>query len=436
MKRVLGIGDLLLIACASIGPAFSLATTFGPMVGAGGSATPAALLAVTAIMAAIAVAYRRLGMRSPNAGSSYTWVREAFGPAAGAYAAWVLIVANIFAMVATAVPAGAYTLALLAPRLASSPGADALVGTGWVLAAGALLFTGLRPTSRVANALVVIELVVLAATAAAAFLHPPVAAAAAAAPPPAAAGWIGAVVIGIWMIDGWEVSASTAEEAATPVDGPGIGGLAGLAVSAAILWVCMTAFLRVGTLAGFDANEGDALTYIAGGLGGRLWQVVVTATVLVSLAASLQATLVYLTRSFFAMGRDRVLPPILGALDQRAQPAAAILLLTGLGALGTLGSGLSPSLRSAFGFILSGTSVFLGVLFFLSALAAVRLFARDRSARWDGVILPGAAAAALAILLGISVWRDDPGTRLLLAGAAAAGVPLALWRGRAGAEFV
>jgi len=198
----------------------------------------------------------------------------------------------------------------------------------------------------------------------------------------------------------------------------------------------MTALLRVGTLDGFSAHEGDAMAFVAAGLGGPAWRLVVTVTVLVSLAAALQTTLVYLTRSFYAMGRDGVLPFALGALDRRAQPAAAIVLLTGLGALGTLGSGLSPSLRSAFGFILSGTSVFLGVLFGLSALAAVRLFARDRSARWDGVVLPGLAAAALAVLLAISIWRADPPTRWLLFGAAAAGVPLAAWRGRAAAEFV
>jgi amino acid transporter len=436
VRRVLGVGDLLLIAAAAIAPAFSLATTFGPMVEAGGSATPLALVLVTVIMAAVAVGYRRLGMRSPNAGSSYTWVREAFGPGLGAYAAWILIVANVFATIATAVPAGAYTLALVAPALASSPLADALVGTGWVLATGWLLFSGLRPTSRVANVLVLVELAILAATAVAAFVHPVVASAAASAPPPAVGGWIGAVVIGIWMTDGWEVSASTAEEAQTSNAGPGCGGLAGLAISAAVLWICMTAFLRVGTLGGFTDNEGDAMSFVAGGLGGPAWRVVVTVTVLVSLAASLQTTLVYLTRSFYAMGRDGVLPFALGHLDHRAQPAAAIALLTGLGAAGTLASGFSPSLRAAFGFILSGTSVFLGVLFLLSALAAVRLFVRDRSARWDGVVLPGLAAVALAVLLGVSVWRDDPPTRLLLLGAAAAGIPLAVWRGRARAEFV
>lgn len=436
MKRVLSVGDLLLIATASIGPAFSLATTFGAMVESGGSATPLALLAVTAVMACVAFGYRRLGMRSPNAGSSYTWVREAFGPAAGAYAAWILIVANIFAMVATAVPAGAYTLALLAPHQAPSAGADALAGTVWVLAAGALLFTGLRPTSRVANALVILELIVLAATAAAAFAHPLAAAAAATAPPPDGAAFIGAIVIGIWMVDGWEVSASAAEEADTAPSGPGFGGLAGLGLSAASLWVAMAAFLRVGSLAGFAGHEGDAMAYVAGELGGTAWRVVVTATVLVSLAASLQATLVYLTRSFYAMGRDGLLPRALGGLDARSQPAAAIVLLTGISVAGTLGSGLSASVRSAFGFILSGTAVFLGVLFLMSALAAVRLFAADRTARWDGVVLPGLGAAALAVLLAVSISRADPGTRLFLAAAAGAGVPFAVWRGRAQAAFV
>jgi amino acid transporter len=213
VQRVLGRVDLVLIAAASIGPAFSLATTFGPMVEAGGSATPAALLAVALVMVCVAAGYRRLGMRSPNAGSSYTWVREAFGPAAGAYAAWVLIVANIFATVVTSVPAGAYTLALIAPGREWPAAAAAAVGAGWVIAAGALLLSGLRPTALVANLLVAFEFAILAATAIVAFVHPPVAHAAAAAPLPESVAWIGAVVLGIWMLDGWEVSASTAEEA-------------------------------------------------------------------------------------------------------------------------------------------------------------------------------------------------------------------------------
>jgi amino acid transporter len=430
VRRVLNLGDLLVIAAAAIGPAFVLATVFGPMVVAGGSATPLALVLVSIVMACIAVGYARLGERYPTAGSSYSWVRTAFGPAAGAYAAWVLIVANILAVVATAVPAGTYTLALLAPAQAESPLGGALVGTGWVLAAGLLLYSGLRPTSRVTNVLLVAELAILAFGAVAAFMHPPVAHAAAAARFPGGAALVGAMVIGIWMLDGWEVSASTAEEAQAATQAPGLSGIAGLLLSAAVLWLCMVGFMRVGTLAGFAAHEGDAMAYIGLQLGGDVWRAVIAATVLVSLAASLQTTLVYLTRSFFAMGRDGVLPLGLGTLDRRDQPARAVGLMTAAGMAFTLASGLSPTIRAAFDFILNGTSMFLGILFLLSAAAAVRIFALDATGRLTGVVLPAFGTLALIVILAFSFVQDETATRTYIVGAALAGVPLAVWRGR------
>jgi APA family basic amino acid/polyamine antiporter len=434
VRRVLNLGDLLVIAAAAIGPAFVLATVFGPMVITGGSATPSALLLVTLVMCCIAVGYRRLGERYPAAGSSYSWVRTAFGPAAGAYAAWVLIVANIFAVVATAVPAGAYTLALAAPALAESPLADAVVGTAWVLGSGVLLQSGLRPTTRVTNVLLVAELAILIVGAGVAFAHPVIAQASAGAPFPGGAALIGAMVIGIWMIDGWEVSASTAEEAQAATSGPGLSGLAGLIATAAVLWLCMLAFMRVGTLDGFAQHEGDAMAYVGAQLGGAAWGVIIAATVLVSLAASLQTTLVYLTRSFFAMGRDGVLPRGLGTLDARDQPTGAIVFMTGAGMAFTLASGLSPTIRAAFDFILNGTSVFLGILFIMSAAAAVRIFHPEPARRLSGVVLPAAGTAALAAILIFSFIQDSWSTRAFILAAALIGLPLAVWHGRAAAH--
>ena len=430
MQRVLSLGDLLVIAAAAIGPAFVLATVFGPMVTAGGSATPLSLVVVAIVMACIAVGYQRLGERYPTAGSSYSWVRAAFGATAGAYAAWVLIVANIFAVVATAVPAGTYTLALFAPAAADSPLAGAAVATVWVFASGLLLYAGLRPTALVTNVLLVVEIVILTVGAIAAFTHPVVAHAAAVAPFPGNAALLGAMVIGIWMIDGWEVSASAAEEAQAATRTPGLSGLIGLALSAVVLWLCMTAFMRVGTLDGFAAHEGDAMAYIGLQLGGNVWRIVIAALVLVSLAASLQTTLVYLTRSFYAMGRDGVLPAGLGALDRREQPAGAIVLMTAGGMLFTLASGLSPTIRAAFNFILSGTSVFLGILFVLSAAAAVRVFTRERRHRLTGIAIPAIGSIALVLLLVFSFAQDDASTRLFILVAIVAGVPLAVWRAR------
>lgn len=430
MRRVLGLGDLLVIAAAAIGPAFVLATVFGPMVTVGGSATPLALTLVSIVMACIAIGYQRLGERHPHAGSSYSWVRLAFGREAGAYAAWVLIVANIFAVVATAVPAGTYTLALVAPSLADSPLAGAIIGTGWVLGSGLLLHAGLRPTATLTNVLLVAEIAILTVGAVAAFAHPVVAHAAATAPFPGNAALIGAMVIGIWMIDGWEVSASAAEEAQSATHEPGLSGLIGLVLSAIVLWLSIIGFMRVGTLDGFAAHEGDAMAYVGLQLGGNVWRIVIAITVLVSLAASLQTTLVYLTRSFFAMGRDGVLPPSLGALDHRAQPTRAIVLMTGAGMAFTLACGLSPTIRAAFDFILSGTSVFLGILFIMSATAAVRIFARDSRRRLTGVFIPAFGTLALLCILAFSFVQADSSTRTFIIVAVVAGIPLAIWRGR------
>jgi len=436
MHRVLKLADLFVIAAASIGPAFSLATIFGPMVAVGGSGTPLALAIVAAIMICVALAYRRLGERHPDAGSAYAWVRIAFGPAAGAYAGWVLIVANIFAVVATSMPAGTYTLSLLAPGLVDTPFADALVGAGWVLAAGTLLYFGLRPTARVTYVLLVAELVILAVVATAALLHPVVSHAVATVALPGVYALVPAIVIGIWMIDGWEVSASTAEESEGSPQTPGLGGLTGLLVSAAVLGLCMTAFMRVGTLDGYAAHVGDAMGFVGSILGGKAWRLAISIVVLVSLAASLQTTLVYLTRSFFALGRDRVLPGALGRLDHRRQPAAGVALITILGIVFTLVSGLSPTLKMAFDFILGGTSFFLGALFLMSAAAAVRIFASERTARIDGMLLPGLAVVALAVVLGFSLVQGTLGNRIFILGSAAVGIPLAWWRGRASAAIV
>jgi amino acid transporter len=430
LRRVLALRDLIVVAAASMGPAFSLATTMAAMIAAAGRWTWLALALVAVLMAMIAAGYRRLGERMRDAGSSYAWIRAAFGPAAGAYGAWVLLVANVFAVLATALPAGTYTLDLIAPALAENGLAVALIACAWIAASALLLWYGIRPTAMLALVLLVAELVVLGGAAALAAAHPRADAVAFAATPLGWGGMAGAIVVGIWMIDGWEVSASTAEEAHGGPGAPGAGGLVGLALTSAVLLASIWAFSRLGSAAGFGAHESDALAYVGGLLGGA-WPRVLSVTVLVSLAASLQTTLVYLTRSVYAMGRDGLLPRALGALDRRAEPAASIVLIAVLSLAFALAAGLSPKAKDAFAFALQGTAWFLGVLFVMTAAASARVFAGERGARWTGVLLPGAAAAILGAILVLALKTDDLWTRVFIAASAIIGLPLALWRGRA-----
>ncbi|HTD36877.1 MAG TPA: APC family permease [Candidatus Limnocylindrales bacterium] len=427
LRRVLGLRDLVVVAGASMGPAFSLATTLAAMLAATGRWTWLALVIVTVLMAMIAAGYKRLGERMRDAGSSYAWIRAAFGPEAGAYGAWVLLVASLFAILATALPAGTYTLDLIAPALAQNGAAVALVASAWIVGTALLLWYGLRPTTNLALVLFAAEVLVLAGAAFGSAGRPRPEAVAFSGGFPTWTGMASAIVLGVWMVDGWEACASTAEEADGAPSAPGFGALVGLAMNAALLLGATWAFTRIGDARGFADHESDALAYVGGLLGG-LWPRLLVVTVLVSLAASLQATLVYLSRSVYAMGRDGLLPRALGELDRRAQPAWAVGVITAISLAFALVTALSPAARETFDHVLQGTAWFTGALFVMTAAAAVRIFAQEGTARWSGAVLPGAAAAVLVLLLASKL--DDGWTRGFVIASAIIGLPLALWRGR------
>ena len=407
----------------------------GPMVVAAGVFAPFSLLAVCGIMLCIAIAYAQLSRVAPNAGSAYSWIRMAYGSYAGAYGAWLLILSNVFATMATAVPAGIYTLDLLAPAHAQNPIWSAVVGSIWIAGSALLLYAGVRPTAIVTTVALALEIGVLAVSAIVSMFLPhggPVH------PAPArdvnalafsGAGFIYAMTLGVWMSDGWELSAATSEETERDPTAAGRGGIAGLLLTAAILALAMFAYGHLGTLAGFKANQDDAMYYIAQLLGSPVWRPIILTTVLVSTSSALWTTILYLSRSVYAMGRDHVLPRTLGTLDKRDEPfwslAATGLLVAALELL----TGFSPSAADQLKLVLNGSSLFLGLLFAFSAAAAVRIFWRHERLRLTGVIVPAVGALTLLGVLAATVLFEDPASKLYAAMGILVGVPLALWRG-------
>lgn len=440
LPRVLGLFDVVVLAGASMGPAYSLASTMGPMIAQDGAQAPVALVLLSAIMLCVAVGFARLSRVHPNAGSSYAWIGQAFGKRSGAYGAWLLILSNFFATMATAIPAGIYTLDLVAPSLANLPLANAAVGTIWIVASAIMLAYGLRPTAHVTAVFFIAEIGVLAisACAAAFFVHGPTAAVASNGAPLVVGGFgglVGAMVLGIWMSDGWEVSASTSEETAGPARTSGLGGITGLVLTTAILLVAMIAYLHAGPVAGFVAHQADAMTYVAEQLGGGVWRIAIVVTVLLSTSAALWTTMLYLSRSVYAMGRDGVVAVRVGELDRRGMPLNALVFVTGGLVVFTLMTGFSPKVADALALVLNGASVFLGALFLGSALSAVRMFWGERGERWGGVMIPLLGALGLLALLAFSVEYADGPTRAIELGGLLLGLPFALWRG-AGASKV
>lgn len=436
LPRVLKFFDISVLSSASMGPAYSLASTMGPIVAAAGTFAPLSLLCVSAIMLCIAIAFAQLTRVAPNAGSSYSWIRMAFGSHAGAYGAWLLIISNFFATMATAVPAGIYTLDLLAPARAQNPVWDAAVGAAWIVASVILLYAGVRPTAFVTLLALALELGVLAASAVAAVLLPHHAAVQQSAVHDVRAlkvslfGFVSAMTLGVWMSDGWEVSASTSEEVNDDARAAGRAGITGLLVTTAILVIAMTAYLHLGSAAGFAANQADAMRYVADLLGNGLWRSAIITTVLISTASTLWTTILYLSRSTYAMGRDGVLPRLLGTLDVRSEPLWSLAIVGLLATACELLTGFSPTAADALTAVLNASSVFLGLLFIFSAAAAVRLFWTERRARLAGVVVPAMGCLALLAVVGATVAFEQRSLQYYAIGGVCLGVPFAAWRAR------
>jgi amino acid transporter len=432
LPRVLRFFDVSVLASASMGPAYSLASTMGPVVAAAGAAAPLSLGALSAIMLCIAISFAMLSRIAPNAGSSYSWIRMEFGNWIGAYGAWLLILSNFFATMAIAVPAGSYTLELVAPSLAQEPHWVAGVGAIWIVASTVLLYVGLRPTALVTFIALAFEMLVLCAAAVASYVipHVPVATTPGAHTgiPLTFAGFVTAMTLGIWMSDGWEVSASTSEEVADDARASGRGGIVGLIVTTLVLIFCMMAFLHLGTPRGFADNSADSLEYVSRLLGGGAWRLLIVITVMVSTLSTLWTTILYLSRSVYAMGRDRVLPRILGRLDPRSEPFWALGVVAVLTTICQLVTGYSPTANAQLNTVVTASSVFLGLLFVLSAAATVRRFAAEGRERVRGVVVPGIGALALFGVIVATVRFEDPPTQAYAWGGVLLGIVFAVWR--------
>ena len=232
------------------------------------------------------------------------------------------------------------------------------------------------------------------------------------------------------MTDGWEVSASTGEEVSGSTRSIGRGGIVGLLITTTVLMVAMTSYLHLGTPAGFAANQVDVLAYVGDLLGGGVWRWAIVVTVLVSTCSTLWTTMLYLSRSVYAMGRDGVLPASLGRLDRRCEPLVALVVIAILTTVCQIATGLSPSANDQLNLVIDVAAVFLGLLFVFSAAACVRRFWAVAERTLGGVWVPAAGALALAAVLAGTIAFETRTLQLYALGGIFLGIPFALWRAR------
>ncbi|MFI6013192.1 APC family permease [Streptomyces sp. NPDC051243] len=380
--NVLGTFDTVVMAVAGSAPAYSIAATTAVLVGAVGLASPATLLYCAIPMLGIALAFSYLSRIDVNAGASYSWVGRTLHPFLGFISGWALVVSATIFMVAGSLPAGSMTLALFDPELADDTALSTLVGAGWFLVMLCVVLGGARLTVRAQLVMSGVELAILALFAVLALFHSDSARA-------FDWSWLGfghfdgvtgfasGALIAAFYYWGWDVTSNLSEETRNSRRTTGLAGLIGVGIVFLLFEVFTIAVNVILSSQQIQDNNANVLAVLGEevwpGWGGKLLIV----AVMLSTIATLETTLIQVTRSLFAMGRDRTMPSSLGRVHRRWNTpwvaitvvgVVALAMFIAANSLGTVGDILSDAI--------SAMGLQIAVYYGLTGLAVVVAYRR------------------------------------------------------------
>lgn len=341
--NALGTFDTIVMAVAGSAPAYSLAATTAVLFGSVGLAGPAALLYCAIPMLGIVLAYARLGRIDVNAGACYSWVGRTLHPFLGFLSGWALVFAATVFMVAGSLPAGSLTLSLFAPELAGNTALSCAVGAGWFLMMLLVVLGGARLTVRAQLLMSGVELLILVLFVLGAVAHRGHATAFdwswfGLGHFDGTAGFASGALIAAFYYWGWDVTSNLSEETRDSRRTAGLAALVGIGV-VFLLFEAFTVAVNVLLSAErIDAAGANVLAVLGEeiwpGTGGKL----LVLAVLLSTVATLETTLIQVTRSLFAMGRDRTMPAALGIVHRRWNTPWVAILAVGAAALVMFGA--------------------------------------------------------------------------------------------------
>jgi len=377
-KGALGGADSVVMAVAGSAPAYSIAATTAILIGAVGLASPAALLYCAIPMLGIAWAFNYLGRADVNAGASYSWVGRALHPSLGFISGWALIVSATIFMVAGSLPAGSLTLSLFSDALAENTALVTVIGACWFLLMVGLVVAGVTVTAKAQWIMTGIEVTLLVIFAVLGFAHGP------------GAGshfswsWFGfggfgdvsgfaaGALVAAFYFWGWDVTANLNEETEGRGRKAGIGGLIGV-LMVFVLFEAFTLLTNMlltpkeidGNAANVLARLGDV---ILPGPGGKLLII----AVMLSTIATLETTLIQVSRSLFAMGRDRTLPARFGSVHPvRQTPVFATVVVAGVSLVLFVASNFLGSIGNVLTAAISAIGLQIAIYYGLAGLAVV-----------------------------------------------------------------
>lgn len=385
--NVLSAVDTVVMAVAGSAPAYSIAATTATLVAAAGLASPAALLWCGIPMLGIAWAFFHLGRADVNAGASYSWVGRALHPSLGFLSGWALVVSATIFMVAGSLPAGSVTVALFSPSHENTTWLVTLIGSVWFLVMVGAVLLGIRVTARAQWIMSSVEVAILVVFAIVAIVKAAVGHHAG----PAfswswlwfghfngMSGFVAAALVAAFYYWGWDVSANLNEETKDSRRSSGVGGIVGVLIVFALFELFTIAINMMLSAKNIQNNSGNVL----GALGDAIWSgpggKILIIAVMLSTIATLETTLIQVTRSLFAMGRDHTLPRAFGHVHPRWRtPAVATLVVAGVSLVLFIGSNFLGSIGTILTDAISSIGLQIAFYYALAGVAVVVAYRRE-----------------------------------------------------------
>jgi amino acid transporter len=405
-----GLGDAIIMGLSSSGPAQTLAVSLAGLVAVSGYGAIIPILICFVPMMGIAVGYQRLNRWDQSSGATYTWVAKVFHPYLGFLSGWMILLYYTLGTTTLTIPAGVYTLDLLAPAYIDDHRAIFLVGAAWNLLITVLAVMGLKIVARFEWVIVVFQYAVLMLVAAVALMalwHGSSA---------VKFSWVwfswtglggmkglmGGLLIACFMYSGWDASIYVNEETIDRANNPGRAALASVVMLALVYSIVTFAFQSVLSPRDLQGHAGDVLSAVSARLMHKPWDSVMALAVLTGTLATLQAAVVSAARVGLAMSRDSVMPRFFQRRTAAsANPWAATLTMSAVNlillalALGT--SSIAAALTNA-----ASSLGLISIVFYGITAAAALWQQRSTLASSAGNLVLGGALPLIGVVF--SIW--------------------------------
>ena len=403
-----------IMALAGSAPAYSIAASIPLLIGTVGLGAPAALLYCGVAMFGIVFAFNFLGRTEANAGASYSWVRRALHPALGFLSGWAMLVSTMIFVVFATFPAGQVTLGLFNQSWSNNVTAVTIVGSLFFLTIVGVLIAGVTITATVQVVMSGIETVLLILFAVLAIVHghhvrsfswswfsPHVF--------HGTTGFFAGALVAAFFYWGWDVTANLNEETKGARRTPGIGGILGVIVVFLLFEVFTIATNLVFTSGQVSANSSNILQALGQavwpGNGGKL----ILVAVVLSTVATVETSLIQLTRTLFSMGRDGTLPRKLGVLHPvRKTPVVASLTVAALGLLLFVAGNYVSSVGAIFTDAINALGLQICIYYGLAGLSVVVLYRKHLFGSVANFLLMGLWPGLGAVFMGVMFFKTIP----------------------------